>query len=345
MPLPGLRGLRAVRRAFALDVLSGHAVRVHRPVWIVIAAVAFAGCGQAAARDAASLPVSATLSPPPKTDRAGLRRERQITAMLNRAMRATIRADRRCAVPSPFEGEPTYTDAPPSPELLAAFAILRRPQTESERIPDERMRFPIGTVYRGAYRIATSDSGRQYLLVVAQNGIGSTPRPPECADAFRSHFEDELTGRGARFKREARRALRRIIRDEWSGDPDATLPLEGLYLFDYRDGRIGGGGGGGTLESLWEYAPTGSTGDRTSSIVSALVPDGVATVELTFPRVVSRGRYRPPKRYARTVAVTAPVRDNVISVRVPRPPQGAFPTRTVWKGAGGETIKVFRHRR
>jgi hypothetical protein len=226
-------------------------------------------------------------------------------------------------------------------ELHAALAILRRPQTERERIPDGQVRVPGDTVYRGAYRIATSASGRQYLLVATQSANRFTPRPPECADAFRSHFDAQLAGRSARFVREAREALDQILRDE-PGSPGATQPFEGLYLFEYRDGGVGGGGGGGSLASLRQHAPTTSTGDDRTSIVSGLVPDGVAAVELTFPRVASRGRYRPPKRYARTITLTAPVHDNVISVRVPRPPQDAFAAKTVWKGPDGEPVEVFR---
>jgi hypothetical protein len=315
---------------------------MRRSIAIVAAGLAVAGCGEAAVEQPPPVnPAQASAAPPPGVDRAGLRRERQITGMLNGAMRATVRSNPRCEVRPP-DREGTFTDAAPSAELHAAFAILRRPQTERERIPDGQVGVPGDTVYRSAYRIATSASGRQYLLVATQSANRFTPRPPECADAVRSHFDAQLAGRGARFVREARKALDQIIRDEWTGSPGVMLPFEGLYLFEYGDGAVGGGGGGGSLASLREHAPTTSTGDDRTSIVSGLVPDGVAAAELTFPRVVSRGRYRPPTRYARKITVTAPVRDNVISVRVPRPPQDATAATTMWKGPDGEPVEVFR---
>ena len=316
--------------------------------FVVVLGLTVAACGKddgAAPRPVRSLAHSqvqtVTLAAvPPKPDRAGLRREREITAMLNRASRAVAR-DKRCRLPRPPR-RATFTDAAPSAALLDTFAILRRPQTEAERIPDERTFLLVGNVHRGAYRIAISAAGTRHLIAVAESAGRTTPRPPECADRFRAHFEADLTGHGPAFTREARAALRRIVRDEWTPAPGAGEPREVLYLFDYRHGGPGGGGGGATLDFVRNGGMLGSRSvGASSSIVSALIPDGVTTVEMTFARTASRGRYRPPRRYPSAVTRTAPVADNVISLRVPRPAADAFPARTVWKGPDGQIVRVI----
>jgi hypothetical protein len=68
------------------------------------------------------------------------------------------------------------------------------------------------------------------------------------------------------------------------------------------------------------------------------VPDGVATVEATFPRVVSLGPNRDPRRFPGTIRRTFTVRDNVVLATVPRPGAFAFP-RMVWRAADGSVIR------
>lgn len=328
---------------FAIGSLSDQAGRVvGRSRVGLLLAIAFglaaSGCAESVSEHGGIRAAAA----PPSVDREGLRRERRITALLNRASRAVAR-DKRCRVQRAFEREMTFTDAAPSAELLATFAILRRPQTEEERIPDDRLtQLPVENVYRSAYRIATSANGRRYLILAAQNTNMFKPRPRECAEALRRDFERELEGRSPEFKRHARKALRQIIRDEWSGRPDSGQSHEGLFMFDFTNGGGGGGGGGGDVESVRKNGMLGTQGSGSVSILSALLPDPVATVELTFPRTVSRDPYRPPKRYPRAVTLTAQVKDNVISLQVPRPAPDAFPARMVWKGADGQTIRVVR---
>jgi hypothetical protein len=76
------------------------------------------------------------------------------------------------------------------------------------------------------------------------------------------------------------------------------------------------------------------------STVSALLPDGVARIEVTFARTESRGPDRPPRRYARAIRRTLLVRDNVVSFRVLRDAEDAFPSRQVWRSASGEVLRV-----
>jgi hypothetical protein len=74
------------------------------------------------------------------------------------------------------------------------------------------------------------------------------------------------------------------------------------------------------------------------SRVTLIVPDGVATIEATFPRVRSRGRFRAPKRYRTTLRRTLTVHDNVAFATVARSPEDAFP-RMVWCAADGTVVR------
>lgn len=284
--------------------------------------------------------------PPGGVDREGLRREREITNLLNRAIGSVERADRGCRLPNPFKRETTFTDDPPTDELLQTLGVLRRPQSpeEAQLSPDAYLHLPAEGVYRKYVRIARSTSGRWYLVVAARNTNVYEPRPRRCAEALREGFGELIRDRSPRFRREARRVLEGVIRREWRA-PDRG-PREGVFLFDYRpDGGPRGGGGGTGVSFIRRHGMFGSAGATGQpTIVSGLVPDGVATLTAVFAREVSRGRYRPPKRYPRAVRRTVTVQDNVVSFTVPRPAPHAFPTRMIWRDADGRVVRVVRER-
>lgn len=276
----------------------------------------------------------------------GLRRERRVVDLLNRAVRATYAAAPSCqpARPSPT---PSFTDEPPSAELLATLGVLRRPARAVEQAlsPEDLGWLPAEGIYRAHLRIARSASGRRFLVVAARNTRFSAPRPQRCVDALRRRAARLVAREPGDVRRELRRVLAQVIRDEWAGPP--TGPQEGVFLFDYGPGGSGGGGVG--VQYLRERGMFGSSGrgrpgagDR--AVVSGLLPDGVATVTATFARVVSRGRYRPPRRYPTTVRRTVQVRDNVVAFTVPRPAPDAFPTRMVWRAADGAVVRVVGER-
>lgn len=112
--------------------------------------------------------------------------------------------------------------------------------------------------------------------------------------------------------------------------PDGTaVSQSGLTSFDPAQFRRAGTTGGWSL----------SGGRRTR--MTFVVPDGVATVDATFPRVVERGPGRPDKRFPTTIRRTLTVHDNVAFVTVHRPPDDSDP-RMVWRAADGSVIRTNR---
>lgn len=74
--------------------------------------------------------------------------------------------------------------------------------------------------------------------------------------------------------------------------------------------------------------------DRNRTVVAALVPDGVARVELRFPAVAARAGRPALTSTARTVAV----HDNVAAVSERRLPSETRPLQETWFDAQGEVV-------
>lgn len=108
---------------------------------------------------------------------------------------------------------------------------------------------------------------------------------------------------------------------------------------DLGNGLMGGTGGGGATAAQIERghdASSGPPGSSTSSTVTMVVPDGVATVTLHYPAGRASG-YSPKISPAFTIT-TAPV-ENLVVVTLPRSnplQQGAV----IWRSADGRVIKT-----
>lgn len=276
-----------------------------------------------------------------KVARDAVRQRGAIMELLNRAVLDVYQADGGCRPPSVLRRHPSVTDKRPSDRLLATLGVLRRSQTEEEaRVgPDGFDYLPAAGIYGRYVRLVHAAGGRSYLIVPARDTDLYKPRPKRCVRALRERFTELVVDRPASFRRAARRMLDQVIRTQWTA-PDRG-PREGVFLFDYAvtDGRRSGGGGVGAT-FIRRYGMFGSLqrGRASRSIVSGLVPDGVATVTALFGRKASRGRHRSPKLYPRAVKRTGALQDNVVSFTVPRPARDALPDRQVWRAPDG-TIK------
>jgi hypothetical protein len=275
-------------------------------------------------------------------DRRALQREREIVALMNRAI-GVVQRDPSCRPQLPQLGpRPDFTDDAPSAELLGTLAILRRPQTPEELAAADSM-LPVfaNDIYRRYIRIARSAGGRTYLIVPARRASFYKPRPRRCLAEVRERFARLIEGRSRTFRRLALRELERIIRSEWAAP--APPSTEGVFMQDFRpEGGPGSGSGGesaAVLRRRGMYSTFGS-GTLLPAVVSALIPDGVASVTVTYPRKASRGPHRRPRIYSKRIRLTVPVQDNVISFVVPRFPVDAFPARQVWRSGDGRVIRV-----
>jgi hypothetical protein len=251
--------------------------------------------------------------------------------LLNHAIRQVYAGAPSCRPPDPFSKKTTVTDADPSAELLNTFAIFRRPATEAELAQvDGSERLPAQGLYRRYVRIARSASGRQALIVPAQNTRVYQPRPQRCIDALHRRVDTLLRGRDAAFKRATNRVLKQVIRDEWAGP--AKGPAEGLYVFTHNPGSAGGGGGGGLdVDTVRTEGMAFSIGGRTrGTLVTTLIPDGVASIAILYPASATQ------KAVERTLAV----RDNIVSYRVSRPAGDALQPQMTWLAADGSVVRV-----
>jgi hypothetical protein len=187
--------------------------------------------------------------------------------------------------------------------------VLRRPQTDADRAFLDRFHgLGMRTILGPSVRVlGPGPDGTQFYLVP---GTFSYPHlPKRCLRRLSPHRQ---------------RVIRRIERNARKRAREVGLSVFGLG----PDGAGGGGGGGGALHALLNNRTTLTQGQRDgSAIVSALVPDGVATVELVFDRLVHR---------------TVTPASNFWSVKVPLGPTHAFPAITVWKAADGTVLKRFR---
>lgn len=256
------------------------------------------------------------------------RDERAIARLMNDAIGAVERR-RECRPPRPPLGRrPSFTDDPPSGELLLTLGVLRRPQTEEEREALDSIRFLSAEgVYRGHVRIARAASGAAFLIVPARDVSFYEPRPARCVKRLRRRFGQLIETRPRPFRRRARRTLESIIRTEWTAPSEGEV--EGVFMLDYEANEVSGGAGGVSAGFIRREGLYGSRGRTARSRVSALLPDGVATLEATFA----------PARGAKRVTRTVSVQDNVVSFRVPRAPQDAFPARQVWRSTDGSVIR------
>jgi len=105
-------------------------------------------------------------------------------------------------------------------------------------------------------------------------------------------------------------------------------------------GLIGGTGGGGATAAAIEQgkdASSGPPGSATSSTITMVVPDGVATVTLRYPAGRASG-YSP--RISPAFTITTATVGNLVVVTLPRSnplQQGTI----IWRSADGRVIKTF----
>jgi hypothetical protein len=104
-------------------------------------------------------------------------------------------------------------------------------------------------------------------------------------------------------------------------------------------GRFSTVNGAVSLSTIRHFGFWFGQGFSGGSIVSGLLPDGVAKVRVTFPK----GRSHPGGvKYKRAVRRTVRVHNNVALFRLARPPADATPSHQVWFSKSGRVIRRAR---
>jgi hypothetical protein len=261
---------------------------------------------------------------------------------LNEALKVVTKRDHACT--PRLRPRPTaQTHQPPPPDVLAAFAVLRRPATPRDAVGQEiTLSHLAGTVAVDYVRRARVLPNGMSVWVIPSLGFEHriVKRPGRCFALERVALDHRLRGKPAQAQRFARRLLHREHRSELAGAKEPPRP--GLFVFVTRE-RGGFGGGGGEVAQIRKHGMFSATtvhGHQTLTV--GLIPDGVARIDFTFAR--GHGIEQSPQRhfyrhiYRRSVAVV----HNVVALSVPRAPEDVFWSRQVWRAADGSVVNVVK---
>jgi hypothetical protein len=188
------------------------------------------------------------------------------------------------------------------------MAVLRRPQQAGD-LPGHDLRGGFFHLLAIDYvrKLGAGRHGETYYVIPGSANVLLPPR--RC-----------LRGLSPR----QRRALERSRREQ-----TRRQRIIGLSVFGFGP-RSGGGSGFADAHALLNNRTVLTSGGAHGSTVTALVPDGVASVTLRW--------HRGP--HERNVKVT----NNFWLITVPLSAPRAFPNSTIWRNADGHLVKSFRER-
>ena len=263
-------------------------------------------------------------SPPPhtsllalvqKTPQKQLRREfSYISAATKTVLNSTA-----CAVPQQSQG--SFIHGTPDPTLLSLVGVLRRPATPADRLSRAILGGMPG-VYAGSARRAFSAGGETYYVAVAGVDEAASVPPARC------------------FILQAR-ALAAYLPKIPSALRDPTQALQAGYIGYIRSlvahaprdevclADVGRSDNGASCGFPATEIKDGVPPNDDNGVFSGVVPDGVASITLTFP--AARGR---PAR-----SLTGRVRNNVYAI--PASSERDYPAQpgVTWRSADGRVLK------
>jgi hypothetical protein len=302
-------------------------------------AAATGGAAAALAGDAPTFPPG--FQPKDAAAAQRIELEHQAIDLINAADRHVYATVAGCKPKRPSVHSTTTHDAP-SQAVLDVLAPLRRPATPAELQPDAHPHVGFGgETYVDYVRHVTTAGGHPLTIVISRSVRPLFRLPSRCYDAEHARLVHLLRDKPRKLRSATLEEFSRLRQDqEAAANDQPTTPVDGIFLFD-----DGGGGGGADVASFKERGVFNSRGGGPRagerSRLNGLVPDGVASITLEYPKTVSRGpNYKPtvfPSAFTKTVAV----QDNAISVRIPRGAADAFPHRMVWRDAAGAVVHTF----
>lgn len=228
---------------------------------------------------------------------------------LQTAKQAAVARDPACST----QRVPPVNHGSPSRGLLSILGVLRRPTTPADKLGQWFLNDPhneIGGVYVNYVRLARRADGNNFYIVPVSAG-GFRPVPERC-------YGEEAA---ALAREQMSAASRAQILQYLAWERSQDVPHEDGICFAEVSPRGGASIGCGSQLSAIERHGT-LTGDGV--LMSGVVPDGVASVTLRFPKA----------------SVTARAVDNVFVAREPRGDNP--PPRIAWRSADGTIIKTIR---
>ncbi|MFA9272459.1 MAG: hypothetical protein ACEQSX_17225, partial [Baekduiaceae bacterium] len=231
----------------------------------------------------------------------------------------------------------------PQPATLEAIAPLRRPAVAGDTLSAPAPgSLAFGEIYADFTRTVTTTLGQQVRILPGRLMSPVAVPSESCRDAEAEEARRLASRRPAAVRKAVERILRDVRADDAAAPRPTETPAEGVFL-----GVAGQAGallqlvGQADMADFAERGLTGVSGNATDSVILGLVPDGVASVEFVFPRVVEWGRLYKPTVFARTIRLTASVKDNVVALRSPRPPmESMLATTMIWRSAAGDVVNT-----
>ena len=240
----------------------------------------------------------------------------------------------------------------PSADTLALFGVLRRPATAADVVPPVLVSQPLGLgdLFAGyARNVVTADG----TLVTVLVGRGSSVAPPisprpasvACVDAEIAFVRGDAGPETSAVRAEAIRQLRELRRQVkvWAGPTPPVTDIVRIFQGVDRGGFFEGDAAT-VVARRGLFLSGGPGGTDTSTTLTGLVPDGVASVEFSYPRAAGRGADYRPYRYPSAFRATAQVQDNVLRIKVPRGDGDALTARMTWRSVTGAVIRVVTGR-
>jgi hypothetical protein len=253
---------------------------------------------------------------------------------IDSAWRTVERQDRECAPARPG-AEPS--DGAPSRALLSSLGVLRLPAGPNDAaFASEHGPEPGAQVYRRYVHLArvvqfsasaaVGSQAYSYYLVPAANVVGAIPGPARCYGEQATALQAELE----RVPPGLRGSTTRLAAQERYDDQHP----EGVGV------EVQGGGPGdtysGTTRELQQRGLLGAAVPiGSATVVSGVVPDGVAKVTLHYPSAAHASRT------ARAFSVSDRPINNVFAASLPRAFGVTAPDTITWRAANGSVIQVL----
>lgn len=272
---------------------------------------------------------------PPRSPLAGLSPQRR-NAILNGLMTArqeTMRIDPSCRLSRlSLGGSRKAPSGSPPAAALAAFSVLRRPATQTDRAGAELATTEFARrfePYIHDVRFLETRAGVRYYIVPAQQvGIGVPP---------------------ARCDRQELNVMTHELAHAPAVKRSASVDVARQYLAYQRRLETAPAGvcvtGTGecvnpiTLAFTGAAVSTSGVGGSKTTLLTAIVPDGPARITLDIPggTRTPHGQTPPP------LTVTIPVTHNLAIAALPitYTELAISPSKVIWRNAKGRVLKIF----
>lgn len=265
---------------------------------------------------------------------AGLEpRDKQAVAYLSRdaqawsVIRAALNELAACQLP---DERADVSTSPPSAEMLATLSILGLPAVPGDAAQAERILVvaPVRGTRINATRSTPLTRGEALLVTPVEDVRIDVPLTTACLRVLGRRLARDVRRQPAAVARRVRAelaALRRERRQAPSG------PQEGVLMNWLHDDGDAIEGTAATLSHVQTTGVTFNLSDGPRSRIVGLVPNGVASVQLTWPRVASATKLFAARTYPSTVVRRAVVQDNHFEVAGPvRQEADAMPAQLTW---------------